>query len=131
MRKSTHFMLVVQLLLVVSVPSLSALADDTKKPPSKTPSAQTGPKGDARGTTKDTTKGTKDTKGAGKDAKGKGGSDAHRDAAGRDRPPPGGEGERNVIVGAPCSSGNALAGALGSAIGGTAGQLISGAVPCR
>lgn len=131
--RSTQFMLFVHLLLVVSVSSLPALADDTKKPAPKTPAAQqAGPKNNAGSATKGT---SKDSKGANKDTKGKGGADTHKGTAGHDKSSPGGAAEQNANEGAPCSSGNAvggaLAGALGNAIGGTAGQLISGAVPCR
>lgn len=131
-RKSTQFMLFVQLLLVVSVSSLPALADNTKKPAPKTPAAhQAGPKNNAGSTAKGS---AKDSKGANKDAKGKGGGDTHKGTAGQGKSSPGEAAEQNA-GGEPCSPGNtvggALAGALGNAIGGAAGQLISGAAPCR
>ena len=132
MRKSTQFRLFVQLLLIVGVSSLPALADDTKKPAPKTPAAQqTGQKNNAGSTAKGT---AKDGKSASKDAKGKGGGDTHKGNAGQDKSSSGGAAERDPGR-EPCSTGNAvggaLAGALGNAIGGAAGQLISGAAPCR
>jgi hypothetical protein len=122
MRKSTHFILLFQLLLVFSVPSLSALANDIKKSPLKPPAAQQKLGGEAKVTSaKDaSTKG-----GSTKDSKGKRGSDAEGETAGRDNTLP-----QNASERVPCSPGNAIAGALGNAIGGLPGQLISGP-PCR
>ena len=81
MRISTRFMLFVQLLLVVCISSLPALADDTKKSAPKMPAAQTGLKNNAGSTSKGT---ARDSKGASKDSKSKGGGDTHKGTAGRE-----------------------------------------------
>ena len=117
MRNSTRFLLVLPLISAFSAASLSALAEDAKKPVPKAPSAQQG-------------SGTKmgSTGGKGQTPTGSQGHNEKAGSTGKSQSASHGEGQAPQQSGGQngSSSGDLVGGIVGGAVGGAVGGLLNG-----